>query len=206
MLLIFGIMTFMVTVMNYENRFTKDPTCKMNAHTDLFLLISKLAYVFFFNFFSQSQYVLFKSIVLVVLSCLSFLSYVNNRPFYNQTTQTIVEIFSGIFAWTNLVLLFTQVISGAQFTASLQILFLGIPIICVLIYTKQEDRLKLLMTSEQQIESGDLCQKKNSYYIYILETKETIRSSSIILKGYLNHHVQVCPYDTCPVKAYQKMI
>jgi len=91
----------------------------MNAHTDLFLLISKLAYVFFFNFFSQSQYVLFKSIVLVVLSCLSFLSYVNNRPFYNQTTQTIVEIFSGIFAWTNLVLLFTQVISGAQFTASL---------------------------------------------------------------------------------------
>jgi len=119
MLLIFGIMTFMVTVMNYENRFTKDPTCKMNAHTDLFLLISKLAYVFFFNFFSQSQYVLFKSIVLVVLSCLSFLSYVNNRPFYNQTTQTIVEIFSGIFAWTNLVLLFTQVISGAQFTASL---------------------------------------------------------------------------------------
>jgi len=148
MLLIFGVMAFMVTVMNFENRFTKDPTCKMNAHTDLFVMLSKLCYVFFFNFFSQSQYILFKSLVLVVFSCLSFLSYVNNRPFYNQTTQTIVEIFSGIFAWTNLVLLFTQVIAGTLFTASLQILFLGIPIICVLIYTKQEDRLRLLMTNE----------------------------------------------------------
>lgn len=83
MLLIFGVMAFMVTVMNFENRFTKDPTCKMNANTDLVLLVSKLAYVFFFNFFSQSQYVLFKSIVLVVFSGLSFLSYLNNRPFYN---------------------------------------------------------------------------------------------------------------------------
>jgi hypothetical protein len=120
----------------------------MNARTDLFILISKFAYVFFFNFFQQSQYVLFKSIILVVFSCLSFLSYVNNRPYYNQTTQTIVEIFSGVFAWTNLVLLFTQVLSGAKFTGSLEILFLGIPIICVLIYTKQEERFKLLMTAE----------------------------------------------------------
>jgi uncharacterized membrane protein HdeD (DUF308 family) len=107
MLLIFGVLAFMVTVMNYENRFTKDPTSKMNAKTDLFLLISKLAYVFFFNFFTPAKYTLFKSIVLVVFSCLSFISYVSNRPFYNQTTQTIVELFSGVFAWTNLVLLFT---------------------------------------------------------------------------------------------------
>ena len=76
----------------------------------------------------------------------------------------------------------------------------------MLIYTKQEDRFKLLMTSETQIESGDLCQKKNSYYIYILETKETIRSSSIILKGYVNHHTEVCPFDTCPIKAFKKMM
>jgi hypothetical protein len=63
----------------------------------------------------------------------------------------LVEIFAGIFVWTNYVLLFTQIIEGTQFNASLEIYFLGIPIICVLIYTRQEDRLQLLLTSEGQI-------------------------------------------------------
>ena len=206
LLLIFAIMTYLVTVMNFENRFTKDPTSKMTSRTDLFVLLSKTAYVFFFNFFTQPEYVLFKSIVLVVFSCLTFISYVKSRPYFNQTTQLLVEIFSGVYAWTNLVLLFTQIISGAKFTGSLQILFLGLPIICILIYTKQEDRLKLLMTPENQIESGELCQLKNSYYLYIVESKEADRQSMIILKGYINHHVQVCPYDTCPIKAYLKVI
>ena len=121
-------------------------------------------------------------------------------------TQGIVEAFAGVFAWTNLVLLGTQVIASTNFTGSLEILFLGIPIILLLIYTKQEDRNKLLLTSEIQIERGDLCQKKNFYYIYIIETKEVMRQSSIILKGYVNHHSEVCPVDTCPIKAFKRMM
>lgn len=62
------------------------------------------------------------------------------------------------------------------------------------------------MTSESQIETGDECQKKNFYYIYIIETKEVTRQSAIILKGYINHHTEVCPFDTCPIKAYKKMM
>ena len=73
----------------------------------MILLLSKTAYVFFFTFFSQIQYALFKSIILVVFSSMTFLSYLWNRPYYNQTTQTIMEIFSGAFAWVNWVLLFT---------------------------------------------------------------------------------------------------
>lgn len=83
------------------------------------LLLSKLAYVFFFNFFQQADYVLFKSIILVVFSLLSFLSYLKLHPYYNQSTQLLVEIFSGVFAWVNLVLLFTQIIASAKFTGAL---------------------------------------------------------------------------------------
>ena len=137
---------------------------------------------------------------------ITFLSFLWNRPYYSQTTQSIVEIFAGLYAWTNLVLLFTQVISGTKFTGSLEILFMGIPIIFLLIYTRQEDRNRLLLTSEMQIERGDLCQKKNFYYIYIIETKEMIRQSAIILKGYVNQHSEVCPYDTCPIKAFKRMM
>jgi hypothetical protein len=47
---------------------------------------------------------------------------------------------------------------------------------------------------------------KNSYYIYLVETKEITRQSAIILKGYINHHSTVCPYETCPIKAYLKIL
>lgn len=83
-----------------------------------------------------------------MFSVATFVSYVSNRPYYTPMTQGIVEAFAGVFAWTNLVLLGTQVIASTNFTGSLEILFLGIPIILLLIYTKQEDRNKLLLTSE----------------------------------------------------------
>lgn len=35
-----------------------------------------------------------------------------------------------------------------MFNGSLEIYFMGIPIIIILIYTRQEDRLKMLMTPE----------------------------------------------------------
>ena len=56
----------------------------------------------------------------------------------------------------------------------------------MIIYTRQEDRMRLLLTPENQLEKGEHCQKKNFYYIYIIETKEVLRQSAIILKGYIN--------------------
>jgi len=46
-------------------------------------------------------------------------------------------------------------VTGAQFTGSLEILFLGIPIITVIVLTRGEDRNGILMTSENQFARGD---------------------------------------------------
>lgn len=32
------------------------------------------------------------------------------------------------------------------------------------------------------------------------------RYSAIILKGYVNHHTQVCPFDHCPIKAFLRQL
>jgi len=45
---------------------------------------------------------------------------------------------------------------------------------------------------------------KNNYYIHIVESKETDRHAAIVLKGYVNHHAEICPFDTCPIKAFKK--
>lgn len=66
--------------------------------------------------------------------------------------------------------------------------------------------MKLLMTTERRLDTGDVCQKKNFYYLNIVDTRETKRESSIILKGYVNHHCEVCPHENCPIKQYQKVV
>ena len=42
--------------------------------------------------------------------------------------------------------------------------------------------------------------------MYIIETKESERYSAIILKGYINHHTEICPFDHCPIKAFKRQI
>ena len=42
--------------------------------------------------------------------------------------------------------------------------------------------------------------------MYIIETKESDRYSAIILKGYINHHTEICPFENCPIKAFKKQI
>ncbi len=42
--------------------------------------------------------------------------------------------------------------------------------------------------------------------MHIIENKELDRFSAIILKGYINHHVEVCPYDSCPIKAFKRQM
>lgn len=83
---------------------------------------------------------------------------------------------------------------------------MGIPIICILIYTRQEDRLKLLLTAESQLQRGEQSQLKNFFYLHIVDTKEVDRYSAIVLKGFINHHSEVCPLDNCPIKQYLKIL
>lgn len=85
-------------------------------------------------------------------------------------------------------------------------LFLGIPILGSVVYTRNETRLKLLMTSEKRIDTPELCRKKNFFYFFIIDTREMSRQNGIILKGYVNHHTEVCPYDHCPIKAYKRLM
>ena len=88
-----------------------------------------------------------------------------------------MEIYSGVFCWTNWVFLFSLVVEGwtTQFTGALFILFLGIPMLAVIIYTRAENRLNLLLLPESKIESGDLCRKKNFFYFYIIDTRDMFR-------------------------------
>lgn len=159
-----------------------------------------------FTHFKGESYALFKIIILAIFSSVNFASIITNRPFNSSYCQTIEEIFSAVFAWCNWVLLLTQILSGSTFTAALEILFLGIPIIIALIITRNESRLKLLMTSEKHIATAEECRAKNFFYFFIIDTREMNRQSGIILKGYVNHHCEVCPFDSCPIRAFKRLM
>ena len=63
-----------------------------------------------------------------------------------------------------------------------------------------------MQTTELALQKGEQCQKKNAYYMCIIESKEVDRKASIILKGYVSHHITVCPNELCPIRAYRKQM
>lgn len=174
--------------------------------SDTILLVCKGIYIFIFTLFVSESNAIFKAVVLAVLSTATFYSYAHNRPYNMPTIQQIVEQFALVFSWVNWILVLTIALQDTKFTGALQMLFLGVPIICAIVYTRHEPRLRILMTSEKVLESAEICRKKNFYYFYIIDTREMLRESGIILKGYVNHHTVVCPYDTCPIKAFKRLM
>ena len=102
--------------------------------------------------------------------------------------------------------LFTQIIKSAEFNGAIEIYLLGLPIIIVILYTRDDGMNLILMTSELRLPNPETCQRKNAYYQSIVDAKDTSRSAAILLKGYVNHHTLVCPYSTCPIKAYKRLM
>ena len=77
--------------------------------------------------------------------------YISKKPYHHRSTQIIYEIFSGVFMWSNIVLLLTHLLSGTRFNAGLQIYVLGIPLIIALIVTRKDHRLRLLLLPDSQM-------------------------------------------------------
>ena len=40
--------------------------------------------------------------------------------------------------------------------------------------------------------------------IYLIQTKETVRDSAILIKGFVNYHEMTCLDDECSLKIYKR--
>ena len=62
--------------------------------------------------------------------------------------------------------------------------------------------MKLLLLNLNKFQKGEQALQQILFYLHIVQTKETKRESSILLKGYIALHSETCPMDNCPLRKY----
>jgi hypothetical protein len=120
------------------------------------MLASKVLYVFAFTFFNKSSVgnTWFLSICLFIGSAIIFAAFYFDRPYYHAKAQQIMNVYNGLFLWTNSILLLSCFLRNLEFTGSLPILILGSPFIVIIVLGLKDDRKLHLMKSLNLMQSG----------------------------------------------------
>ena len=95
-----------------------------------------------------------------------------------------------------------MIMRNESFTGGIQLLFLGIPIVIILISLLKDRRKNLLIQPILQFESDFALFNCIRYYTRLLETKDTNRHNYTYLKGIIYEHNDICKEPDCPIKIY----
>eukprot|EP00347_Sterkiella_histriomuscorum_P005463 403356519 len=157
-----------------------------------------------FAFLNDQSFSTFKILILAVFSTMTYTKYYYQRPYYNRSVNNVMCVLYGIFAWTTYMILLGAILSNTMFDMLLVIYLLGIPIVIALIMTMENQGMKILLSPLYKFQKGEDALQQFNQLIYLIETKDTIRESSILIKGFVNYHEMSCVDDDCSLKQYQK--
>jgi len=205
--LIFLSISIVVALTYFECAGTSnDPSARVNSRTEVFEMVSKIIFNYLFTFFGKPQYQWVLIAVLLTFSTITYYKYRYNWPYYSPTISMVVNILSGLFVWTNLVLLIAKVLEDSEFKGALQIFFLGIPMIFLLILTHKDERVALLMKNINNFQKGEEVAIQIRYFLHLVQSKDANRNNAILLKGYVYFHEDQCPLNECVLKTYKKWV
>ena len=157
-LILFSLMTATICVLLFESRNNANPTAQINARIDLLFFFTKICYIVAFVFFRNDEYILFKASILLLCSFFTFLNLCQKMPFIDPVNQTLHEILSGLFVWTNLNLVIAYAMRDAMYSGALLIYVFGAPVVAVLIYFRPgKNYWNLLVAYDTQINSAEYC-------------------------------------------------
>ncbi len=117
---LFMMVSIVVALTYYDSQSTSnDPSARVNSRSDVFELILKIILNYLFTFFGFEQYHWFLIAVLLVLSAISYFKYRYSWPYYNEKISKVFNVLTGIFLWTNIVLLIAKILEHTNFNGAL---------------------------------------------------------------------------------------
>ena len=81
----------------------------------------------------------------LILSFTAFYNFRSQWPYYNDNMNKYLCVLTGIFAWGNICVFIAKVLETAEFSGSLQLYFLGLPLIIGMIIFDKDERIGLLL-------------------------------------------------------------
>lgn len=181
---------------------THNQSAKSNSKSDVFMLFCKFASAILFAFLESDSSEWILIIILFFLSAFMFISYYEERPYYNDKMMKVFLVVTGIYFWNTLVLLIGKILENTNFNGNLSLFFLGVPIIIVIILTNYDNKLSVLLTNINKFQKGEKVQTQIRYFLELIDKKDLDRNSKVLLKGYIYLVEEACTLPDCALKKY----
>ena len=139
---------------------------------------------------------------LFVLSLLNLFIFISINPYYNTIIIKAYEILYSVFFWANAVLVLGKIFEKTNFDGCIGLFIIGIPIIFFLIITSDKIFKGNILFSINKLTNGIQAIKIIKQILYLIDTKDSNRSSKLVLTAYINQTEEKCIESDCPIKKY----
>ena len=204
-IILFSIFNILYLKLSYEYSFSGNLNylSKSNSKPDVFFGMSKILLTIFFIFIDNRDnlhYILI-SICIFVSLILMYLNYIYPR-FHCHILIFMNQFLSLSFFWASFILLIGRLNLKKNFNGCLGIFFSTEPIFfLILIFKKKNIQNQLINHLGKEEKYKDLLNHIKSL-IYLIENKDNLRNTFVLLKGYVILFEENCIYKDCPLKKY----
>ncbi len=200
--LLFILESLLVETIYFETQFTNNnPKAKYNSELDILFFLSKILIIILFTFIKKSKdWILI--VALFIISLFNLLIFLSMNPYYNKIIEKAYGILFSTFFWANTVLLWGKIYEKRDFNGCIILFVIGIPIIIFLVVTKDIFFTGNVLFSTNKLTNGNQAIKVIRELLYLIDTKESKRSSKLILTSYINQAEEKCINNDCPIKKY----
>lgn len=187
----------------FETAYQKShPLGKSGSFCDVVQLLEKISYLLYFQFLSRKINNWITITFLFVVSFLSLVTYLSQKPHYNELLLKLSIVEKGLFFWSNCALLISKIIcSLTTFKSGLLLFVFGSPILVVILWNYDFVNYTLIFEGNVKINNAyDYTQKIN----VLLEQIDSFddRNSQVVLRGYAFQTELTCTIKDCPLKKY----
>ena len=201
--LIFIICNFVFILILFESReTTNDPSSRVHSRNEFWQACFKTSCIVITTFLTGDDYRWVFVIFMIVCAIIIYLKLRNEKPYYREIYNKFSEVTYCILIWACFCLIIVMASEDTQFNGGMQAFIIIIPLIGIIVVTRESRRHTLLLKSIDDFDTPEQWYLKIRYYIDMIQHKEVNREAAVQLNGFIFHHEELCGTPSCPLKNY----
>lgn len=202
--ILFILISLFVALTFFENsEFTGGDSAKENSRADFAILISKIVSTSISTFFQDEKFQWFVIVINFSFSVFQVVQMYTARPYYNFKQMGLIMCLSGIYMWSNFMLLVCKIFGNYKFEGGFYIWLIGCPIIGFYFYKGTDESKKVLSRGINLCKTGEEVQRHLRYFLTICEHLGQRDENNMTLQGYIFNHS--CTDHLCGICQLKKL-
>jgi len=197
-----GISLVVVLTLFETKSSSNDASARTHSRNEFYQNVFKFISVILTTFFTYNDFRWVLAIYMLIGSIVLYIKFKNEKPYYNDIANRIIEVTYCLFMWACFCLIIVLISENSSFNGGMQAFIMAVPLIGIIIITRTSRRQILLLKNLEDFDNPEEWFLKIRYYIDIVQHKEINREAAVQLNGFMFHHEESCINVNCPIKAY----